>query len=843
MKKIAFLFLFLFLILIIFVLNSCSIERNAVYLSTMVEFKIPAGASVSVRDIRVKGFTLDWTVVPEDNYEYAIAASYDGHLEDYETALENGKIVLDFTSSFILNGTYKVKNLIAGKEYEIKIFVRAKNMKPAEYLKTKATLPFIDEAEIISVTINGNKAVYDKKDDSFSYYYFIGLEEASYAFTYELMRGCALYINGEKTESKEIKIKPYEPIEVTAVYERTQASRDYIIYVGGKNNGIPIVIINTDNNKRVESQTKEVTAYMKIIDFKDNPMGIGLYNGEIGIRGRGNSSWGMPKKGYNFSTEEKVQIFDMAPSRDWMLMANYTDKSLMRNYTAFEFARDLGMAFAPKMRFVDIIWNGKYIGNYVIGERVKIDKGRLDLPKLKKDMTSDYEITGSFILEINHRWRLKNGEVTFNTNIFSPGHSTVWGPAEGDTVVIRQPGRENLSPEAFEYIKNYFNEAEDALYSSNFKDPEKGYRKYFDIPSFVDWYLINELYKQVDADMRLSTFFYKPRGDDKIYMGPVWDFDLGAGNADYRSCDDPKGWYVRTGLWLVRLFEDEWFEQQFKDRWNYLKENGYFDNLFKRIDETAKYLEKSAEMNFEKWPTLGIYTWPNANNWWDRTTYQSEVDYLKEWLKARFNWMDYEINTVRVNPADETKLAKTKYPNVRFGDTSDILLLEVEWHTPETYSEYIQEIKNMIAELPDDVKKQYKDQHNSQIKWMEENLKLLKRNRYFEPRLINGKKSGAYFTHYDVKEKDIAKFFDKNGYYMFKIYPYYTYVAYYDENGDYQYKSFGSANSNQEYEYVLRQEIQPFCDELLKNGLLTQEDYDYYTKKYPLDIWVERLFN
>jgi len=127
-------------------------------------------------------------------------------------------------------------------------------------------------------------------------------------------------------------------------------------------------------------------------------------------------------------------------------------------------------------------------------------------------------------------------------------------------------------------------------------------------------------------------------------MGPIWDMDLGAGNADYRSGEDPKGWYVRTGTWFVRLFEDEVFEQEFKDRWNYLKDNGYFDAFFQRLDDTAKMLEKSAEMNFGKWPILGRYVWPNAGNVSQRTTYQSEIDYLKDWLTRRFEWMDKEIN-------------------------------------------------------------------------------------------------------------------------------------------------------------------------------------------------------
>ena len=634
--------LFLFLIITVLILYSCRFGKA--YSPLMSELAIPKDASVAVRDIKIRGFTLDWTVLPDKDCEYAIAASYNGHIEDYETALENDKIVLGFTASYMLDGTYKIRNMMAGKEYEIKIFVQSKKIKPVEYLKTKAQLPYIDEAEIVGVYINGNKASYDKTDDSFSYYYLIGLEDKSYKFTYELMRGCSLYINGEKTESKEIEFNPYEPFEITVVHERTQAARDYIINAGSVDNGLPIVILNTDDGKAIRSKDTSVSAHLKIIDSEDNPLGIGIYDGAIEIRGRGSSSWGMPKQGWSFTLAEKSQILDMAPNDDWLLLANYADKSLMRNYTAYEFSRDLGAAFAPKMRFVDLILNGKYYGNYIIGERVRVDKGRLDFPKLKKDMTDDYELTGTYVLEVSCIDRRRSGQKTFTSTHVDTGYTTVWGRAEGDMVIIRQPSPDNLSKEAFNYIRDYFNKADDALFGSNFKDPEKGYRAYLDTASWVDWYLINELYKNIDADFRLSTYLYKPRGDDKIYMGPVWDFDLGAGNADYRSGDDPEGWYIRTSIWFARLFEDEAFAQEFKDRWNYLKENGYFDAFFKRIDDTAKMLEKSADMNFRTWDILGQYVWPNGNDWWNRTTYQDEVDYLKEWLTLRYKWIDRQIN-------------------------------------------------------------------------------------------------------------------------------------------------------------------------------------------------------
>ena len=636
-KRIVIFFFVLIVLITAFSLYSCSFD-DSLYSPASSGFDGQT-AAVTVRDIRAKGFTLDWTDIGE-NYEYAIAASHSGGIENYETALENGRIVLDFTASELLGGTYKVTKLIAGKDYAIKLFVRernAKNAKITEYLKAKATLPYIDDAEIFDIWVNGNETVFDKTDDSFSYYYLYGSEETigDYTFTYKLMRGCVLYINGEKIENKEVPFTPDKPVELTVVHEKTQAARDYVIYVDSRTSSIPTVVIDTKNGDRIRDKNNAVTAHMKIIDVGNNPKGTGLYDGEIEIRGRGNSSFGMPKRGYNFEIAEKTAIFGMAPSRDWMLIANFSDKSLMRNYTAYEFARDLGMDFAPRLKFVDLILNGEYLGTYCVGERIKVDTGRLDFPKVKADTTDEYELTGTYVLEVNSTDKWNPNEIYFETSKINVRRQHF--------LVIQQPGAANLSDAAYEYIANYVNEAEDALFGNNFKDPETGYRAYLDTASFIDWYLVNELYKNVDAGFHTSVFMYKPRGE-KLHMGPVWDFDLGGGNADYSGCDDPEGWYVRYASWIERLFEDKAFAQEFKDRWNYIKNNGYFDVFFKRIDDTAARIGSSAELNFSKWPILGVYVWPNAGNVQSRTTYQSEIDYLKEWLTLRIEWMDREIN-------------------------------------------------------------------------------------------------------------------------------------------------------------------------------------------------------
>ena len=643
--------------LVFFTLSSCSAsDKGALNSLQTLNLKIPGNAALTVSDIRVKGFTLSWPDLTDGQYEYAAAASYNGNIEDYPTALANGHVVLDFTPDKTLNGTYKVTKLLPGKEYSIKLFARKKNTQAAEYLTGTATLPYIDDAELISVSFDGAEGVYDDVNDTFTEMYVPGTKADGYEYTvtYQLARNCFLYINGAKTEDTELKMKAGDILDVTAVNEKINASRDYKIIVKQLDNGIPVVVVDTENNKRITSKNNYLNATLKIIDSAKNPCGEGLYDGAIQIKGRGNSSWDMPKKGYTIEITDKAPILDMASSDKWMLLANYADKSLMRNYSAYELYRDMGAAFSPKLRYVDLVLNGQYVGTYNIGEMIDINQGRLDFPKIKGSDTTKItkngqekitpastgeDLTGTYLLEVNSTDKYDKNEIIFETKKIN------WAAQQdgvGHFFSIKQPGEKNMSEDAYNYISDYVNKAEDALFSDDFTNPDTGYRAYIDASTVIDWYIVNELFKQVDADFYTSVYMYKPRGG-KLCMGPVWDFDLGAGNANYRGGDDPTGWYVRNCAWLERFFEDPAFVQQFKDRWNYVKAN-YLNRMIERIDSTSVLLSQSQAMSFAKWKILGVYVWPNADGFESRTTYQDEVDFLKTWLKSRIDWMDQEIN-------------------------------------------------------------------------------------------------------------------------------------------------------------------------------------------------------
>ncbi|MCL2099517.1 MAG: CotH kinase family protein [Oscillospiraceae bacterium] len=630
-------------------------------LESKTVLNIPAhSSSLAVSSIRAKGFTVSWADLQGD-FEYALAASYTGNIGTYEEALENNHIVVDFTPDSTLNGSCRVTGLIPGKDYEIKLFARRKNTRAAEFLKAGAALPYIDDAELLSVWFDDEEAFYDRREDSFTTIYLPMITDGrenrdEYTVTYRTARQCRLFDESGELLPEEFTLRAGESVIVAAVHERTEAARDYIIAIRPIDNGIPVVMIETENQRPVISRTDYIGAYVKILDSDTNPYNEGIFEGELIIRARGSLSAQRPKRSFIIRTEDSsnIQMLDMYPAEDWILLSNFTDKTLMRNYIAHELSRAMGAVFSPRFRFADLVVNGDYLGTYMLGERIKIDKGRLDLPKIRAEArervkidrlgreipeirpaSTPEELTGSYIAELRSTSEYSNDEIIFETKRIR------W--SMGSYFRVRQPGPANLTEDSYNYIAQYVNDAEDALYSDDFKDPQIGYRAYFEVETFIDWYILNELFKRAESNFTDKIYFYKPR-DGKLSMGPVWDFENAAGNISYGDCENPEGWHVRSAPWFMRLFLDEAFEREFKARWNAVKSSGMFDDMFALIDSTAELLERSQALNFTRWPIMGINIWPNDTGAASRRTYAEEVDYFKEWLTERIEWMDGEIN-------------------------------------------------------------------------------------------------------------------------------------------------------------------------------------------------------
>ena len=365
------------------------------------------------------------------------------------------------------------------------------------------------------------------------------------------------------------------------------------------------------------------------------------FAGRAGINIRGKSSAGFAKKQYHFETWDKydqdtdVSILGFPADSDWILQGPYSDKSLMRNYLTYKWSNDLGR-YAVRTRYIEMFLNtdgggvssNDYIGIYVFMEKIKLGADRVNITALQPSDNTEPQISGGYIFKKD---KPDSGETVFRTS-------------RGLEIRCIEPKFEDITLQQVDWIKNYINEFESVLYGSNFMDPENGYAKYINVGSFIDVHILVELTKNIDG-FRLSTYMSKDR-NGKINMGPVWDYNLSLGNANYLQGWIPTGWYypqISEGdyPWWNRLFEDPAFRQRYADRWFELRENLFATNqLLQDIDGTAALLNEAQIRNFDRWRILGSYIWPN---WYIAGTYDEEIDWMKSWLEQRLDWMDSQI--------------------------------------------------------------------------------------------------------------------------------------------------------------------------------------------------------
>ena len=407
-------------------------------------------------------------------------------------------------------------------------------------------------------------------------------------------------------------------------------------------------------------QFKINTSNKTIVDEPKIPASMDLYiDGElnksynIGIEIRGSSSQFFEKKSYGVETWDAnnedidTELGGFPEEEDWILYGPFSDKSLIRNVLIFQLSNAIGM-YGSRTDFYELTINDKFLGTYVLMEKIKRDKNRVNISK-----NLDDDISGGYIIKIDK----PPDEGYTSTNSFSSKFDTrgSYVGASDIKFLYTYPKSSEISNDQKNYIKNYLNDFEEALLSSNFQDPELGYKKYIDIDSFVDFLILNEISKNIDA-YRISTFMHKDK-NQKLKMGPIWDFNLGFGNVNYCDAEITSGWSYKFNdvcggdnwkvpFWWNKLFEDPAFVSKLKNRWSDLRTNVLSDqNLQDRIDEIRNFLieHNAPRRNFDKWTIIGKYVWPNnyiGNN------YGEEISYLKNWLEKRVKWMDEEINSL-----------------------------------------------------------------------------------------------------------------------------------------------------------------------------------------------------
>jgi hypothetical protein len=228
-------------------------------------------------------------------------------------------------------------------------------------------------------------------------------------------------------------------------------------------------------------------------------------------------------------------------------------------------------------------------------------------------------------------------------SLHSPSEATLfWGEWFGmDPACLKEP-ETLLAPEwaaQRAYLEKYYADFEAALFGADFKDAAKGYAAYVDVDSVVDYYLINELFKNVDG--AVASFFIVKQRDGKFSFGPIWDFDLALGNAGYNDVDKTFGWHIRKATWFARFFEDPAFAAKVKARWAALKTAGKFEEIFQYAQARASWLEKMQQKNFTTWPIFSWVTWYTR---YVGGSYSAEVTEMLRWQRERYAWMDGELS-------------------------------------------------------------------------------------------------------------------------------------------------------------------------------------------------------
>ncbi len=427
------------------------------------------------------------------------------------------------------------------------------------------------------------------------------------------------------------------------------------------------------------------------------------YNGKIGIEFRGSSSQGFPKKPYGIELQDltgvgiSASILGMPAEEDWTLNATYNDKSLMRDVLAYNLGGDLGH-YVPRTRYCELVINNEYQGIYIVIEKIKRDKNRVDISKLDPTEISGDNLTGGYILKIDK-----------NTGSSSSGFSSIVPPLNrsGSQSIYYQfeyPDYSDLASEQQTYIINYVRNFETILNGSTFSDPVNGYSKYIDINSFVDFLIINEISKNVDG-YRISTYMHKDVNSKggKLTVGPIWDYNLGYGNADYCNGYSTQGWAydfnsecnnddLLVPFWWKKLLTDPNFAAALGNRWSEVRKNILStETIHNYMDSIVNVLNQgSQQRNFQKWPNLNEYVWPNYD-WQAQTTYPLAVSWMKNWITQRMNWLDAnmpEPTTVSVVKEVELTEDVSVYPN----PFNDNIIFEYEIKKPGTIQIELQDI-------------------------------------------------------------------------------------------------------------------------------------------------------
>ncbi len=428
---------------------------------------------------------------------------------------------------------------------------------------------------------------------------------------------------------------------------------------------LPIVWIEVGGAMILKDE--RITARMKIIhngngqlNYADTVAHPGQridYEGYIGIRYRGNSTFAYGRKPYSFrpldkpleegGVKKKVDILGMGKDNNWALLAPYFDRSMIRDMLAYSLARPW-MEYTPEGRHCEVYLDGIYYGVYVLVEVVSKGKTRLNLDD---PGTAGDAITGGYIMELDRN------EPPVYVSAYAPT-TNAGKPIDGRYIYYQynSPDYEDMVTAQINYITKQIYMMESAFASKDYCDPETGYRKYIDVMSFIDYQLAQELAHNLDA-YRYSVKLFKRRDSvDPRFKLALWDMDMTYGLANYNAAWYTHGWRYHLNdtllnggdsnfmpLWWIKLNDDPEYTAALKNRWKeYRRSNVAESRVMAVVDSLALVLTTGGaiDRNSQAWPRWGQYVWPN---YYVSDSFEDEIAYLKRWIKGRIAWMDLQL--------------------------------------------------------------------------------------------------------------------------------------------------------------------------------------------------------
>ena len=399
---------------------------------------------------------------------------------------------------------------------------------------------------------------------------------------------------------------------------------------------LPVLYVNTPNGAPIVSKTewlKKSHAYLKDTDGKVTDLG------EAQIRGRGNSTWGYRKKPYALKLDKKAGLLGMPKDKRWDLLANYLDRTRLRNDIALEMGRRLsGLAWTPKGRYVELVLNGVHHGNYYLVEHIKVSTDRVNITEMKSADVAEPEITGGYLMELSIEYDEVNKFLSNNfTDLYYPRTWGITHTGTGSTFLpfmIKDPDEDTMVPAQLDWISQYINDLQLLITSTTTANNYGAYwRPLVDMDSFIDWMFVNEIVGNGEPLHPKSCYMHKNR-EGKLVMGPLWDFD-------YNTFNDriEMGTIFNYSIWYGYMMRDKTFKSAAKARWPAAKA-AFLNVANNYIPTMAASIRASVAKDVQIWGAAG-----NTVNGDESYGFTDAYTALANSIRTRVSRLDSIVNT------------------------------------------------------------------------------------------------------------------------------------------------------------------------------------------------------